>query len=203
MRPGKANMPRSDQLIALLTEYAHLSLPRGRWASDDQTQSLRYYEADIAIATGTAPAESSARITHWLQDVRALEEFIESTGHFPQDNRRLPRSAFAPEHLRLITWVGTQRRATDVGRRCDYQIRRLGCIAGYIENSVENLWMTRFGLYRSWLESAGAPRYRSSDPSERRLADWAAKQRAARRNGRLPVDHAELLESLGTWTWGE
>jgi hypothetical protein len=47
-----------------------------------------------------------------------------------------------------------------------------------------------------------APRLRSDNPFEKRLAAFAAKQRFAYRDGRLSPDRIAPLERLEFWTWG-
>ncbi|MFF1632633.1 hypothetical protein [Leifsonia sp. NPDC058248] len=47
-----------------------------------------------------------------------------------------------------------------------------------------------------------SPAYRSIDPAERALAGWAAKQRHARRHGRLSPAREAALERIPIWAWG-
>jgi hypothetical protein len=202
MRTGKVTMPQSECLLALHAEYRSLANAQVRWPSDDLVQSLRYYEADVAFATEGIDLSPKGRVAVWVRNVYALEDFIETTGHFPQDNRRRPVTNFTPEHLRLISWVGTQRRATLSGLRCTYQLRRLDVVPGYAASSVDGRWNVMFERYRAWIETAPAPRYRSPDAEERSLANWGAKQRVAYRRGTLDSSRVEKLEQLRIWGWG-
>jgi len=42
----------------------------------------------------------------------------------------------------------------------------------------------------------------SSESAERRLSEWSAKQRAAKRRNTLSADRVAILESIPGWLWG-
>ena len=82
-------------------------------------------------------------------------------------------------------------------------MRRLACIPGYHRHPLEDAWIRNVIDYRHFTEARRhAPRLRSEDPDEKRLAAFAAKQRFAYRHGRLSPERIATLERLEFWTWG-
>jgi hypothetical protein len=60
---------------------------------------------------------------------------------------------------------------------------------------LDDAWDHRLEAYRAFVTQHGRfPRYRSTDPIERAIASWAAKQRSLIRAGRAP--HHRITEFL-------
>lgn len=120
-----------------------------------------------------------------------------------RENRRLPAGAISAEEKELTGRVRAQRKAFAAGRLCSYQVRRLLCIPGFSFQPLEDRWQANYEEYRRFtVIHWAAPRLRSPDKSERRLAGWAAKARMAFRAGTLPQSRIESLDRLEFWSWG-
>ena len=75
-------------------------------------------------------------------------------------------------------------------------------MAGFSWAPLADSWQETYDQYRRFLQQQGrAPRYRSADPGEKRLAAWAAKQRWRHRRGQLPQERRQQLSQLSVWTW--
>jgi hypothetical protein len=139
----------------------------------------------------------------WFASVHRLEVFVRAQGRLPRENNRSGGAMISPEERTLATWVRTERTATDLGRRSDYQRKRLVCVPGYRENPLEDRWNERYFEYEKLLEDLGFPPLLSSPNStEKSLSAWAAKQRLSYRKGTLPARRIRLLQGLPVWTWG-
>lgn len=186
-----------EDLQALHREYEQLE-QRGSRLNPDQRTSLRYYRAE----TSGPDIKTPRRVARWTRELANLERFIASQ-RWPRENNRLHTAAVDPEERRLAEWVRTQRKAIRDGRRCTYQVRRLECLPGFTTNPLDDRWRRRLDSYAASLRSHhGPPSSSSSDPDERALAAWAAKQRYLHRRGRLSPERARALESLSAWVWG-
>jgi hypothetical protein len=84
-----------------------------------------------------------------------------------------------------------------------YQRRRLEMLPGFRWRPLPDRWIATCEAYLVFVQThRRAPAYRSLNPGERRLAGWAAKQRQARRNGRLSAAREAALGRIPIWTWG-
>jgi hypothetical protein len=196
-------MDASPELAALLNDYAAIAEQPYRTLTLDQVTSLDFYNAELDYRAGTSENTRGALVARWIRDVNALEDYVTGTGTFPRDNRRLPRDAFTPEHRRLITWANTSIREIALGNRCDYQVRRLHTIPGFSTTPRNAVWNSQLHAYMAMLAERGAISTRSSDPTERHLAFWRARQRAAYRRGVLTVEQITRLEGIPGWKWSD
>ena len=197
-------MPTPTALDQLHAEYAALALRAAAALTPDRRRSLLFYRCEQAMLAGTPfPPQMPARVIQWLQTLAELEAFIAGETRWPRENRRLDRAAITAEERHLATWVRTQRTAVDGGVRCDYQRRRLACVSGYHLHPLAEQWYRQVTEYQHFTDAhRRAPFLRSDDPTERRLAGFAAKQRLAFRRGRLSPRQIATLERLDFWSWG-
>jgi hypothetical protein len=139
----------------------------------------------------------------WFASLYRLEEFVVAQGRLPRENNRGAGATISRQERTLATWVRSERMATNAGRRCDYQRKRLTCVSGYRENPLEDRWNERFFAYEKVVEDLGFPPLLSSPhPTEKSLSAWAAKQRLSYRKGTLTARRIRLLQGLPVWTWG-
>lgn len=190
-----------DQLRA---DFATLAHRQPTTLTQDQRRSVDFYWADLALLAHTeVPPHTPIRVGQWLRTLTELEDFIARELRWPRENNRLNRNAISQEERRLSAWVRTQRAATAEGLRCDYQLRRLGCVEGYQQHPLDYRWHQNLVDLNSFTSARRrAPQLRSDDPAERRLAGFAAKQRLAYRRGRLSPPQIAALERINFWTWG-
>jgi hypothetical protein len=197
-------VPSLNPLTQLRADYAALALRPPAALTTDHRRSLLFYRCELALlAHIPPPSQTPIRVLRWLQTLTVLEAFIARERRWPRENRRLDRAAIAAEERDLATWVRTQRTAADEGVRCDYQLRRLACVPGSHLHPLAEQWHRQVTEYRHFTGAhRRAPLLRSDDPTERRSARFAAKQRLAYRRGRLSPDRIATLERLQFWTWG-
>lgn len=63
-------------------------------------------------------------------------------------------------------------------------------------------WNTTCAQVAAWYAQHGqAPSIQSTNPAEKKLAQWVRTQRQQRKGGRLSPDRAAQLESIPGWTW--
>jgi hypothetical protein len=197
-------VPTPNALAQLHADYATLALRPPAALTPDRRRSLLFYRGELAIrARIPLPPQTLARVIQWLQTLIALEAFIAGESRWPCENRRLDRAAITAEERHLATWVRTQRTAANGGVRCDYQLRRLSSVPGFRPNPLAEQWHRHVTEYQHFTETWWrAPLLRSDDPTERRLAGFAAKQRLAYRRGRMSPHQIATLQRLDFWSWG-
>ena len=197
-------MHASNTLDQLHADYATRALRPPTALTPDRRRSLLFYRCEQAMLAGTPfPPQMPARVIQWLQTLAALEAFIARETRWPRENRRLDRAAITAEEHHLATWVRTQRTAANGGVRCDYQTRRLACTPGFHLHPLADQWHRQVTVHQHFTTAhRRAPLLRSDDPTERRLARFAAKQRLAYRRGRLSPHRIATLERLDFWSWG-
>ena len=197
-------MPTPNTLEQLHADYATRALRPPASLTPDQRRSLLFYRCEQAMLAGTPfPPQIPARVIQWLQTLAALEAFIARETRWPRENRRLDRAAITVEERHLATWIRTQRTAANGGVRCDYQRRRLACVPGYHLHPLAEQWHRHVTEYQHFTDTwRRAPLLRGDDPTERRLAGFAAKQRLAYRRGGMSPQRIATLERLDFWSWG-
>lgn len=185
-------------LRGLHEAYRRLDCVDPRRLSEDQTRSLRYFQADVAAG----PVDVSARVVRWVAIAHEVDAYLAMHGRPPRRNSRR-RQPLDTSARRLAGWFEDQRRPSAKARQCSYQRRRIALFPGVDARDRDQRWQDALDAYRRFLESEGrAPSARATDGSERRLAGWAAKQRCAYRAGQLCEERTALLGSLPMWTWG-
>lgn len=199
-------MPETSALEALHHDYELLLQKNPLLLTVDQRRSLPYFVAEVALrelASDTmAAGEHPAWPIRWAFNLWELERFIARENRMPRQDNRRPERISAAEH-RLAEWVRTQRAGTKEGKLSDYQARRLACVPAYSARPRDDKWREHLIGYQNFTTATGmAPRVRSIDEAERRLAKWADKQRYFRRTGRLSQDRVNALSRLSFWTWG-
>ena len=122
----------------------------------------------------------------WNAKYDELESFYEDNGHC-----NVP-SAY-PAAPDLSRWVQRQRQ---LHRRGDLSSPRRDALLAldFIFDPQSARWEERLGEYAAAV--AGQPR---SIPTS--LRQWAARQRKAHAEGRLPLERVEALHQLPGWTW--
>ncbi len=178
----------STALLWLHASYAVLEATPTRTLTPDQARSLAFYRAELLAeySPGTS-AGTRDLVSKWIANVRALESFIRTSGRFPRMNARLPRVAVSRQERALTEWVRYQRTERARARHCSYQTRRLEAVTDFSWSPLDDAWENHLEEYRAFVaQYRRLPRYRSTDPAERAIASWAAKQRYLIRAGRAP-----------------
>ncbi|WP_166879103.1 helicase associated domain-containing protein [Salinibacterium sp. ZJ450] len=202
-RGGKAHM-QAEKLRLLYEEYTDLARRENARLEPGENRSLRIYLAEAQLRTLGVEAHyrPGKRDTAWAKRVLELETFVGTQKRLPRENNRQP-GAVPPQEMMLVHWIRNQRKAYTEGRLCDYQVRRLECVPGFSWAPLTEAWEDRLAAYEQFITlNHRAPALRSTDPAESTLAAWAAKQRFARRNGRLNEERTNALSNLPFWTWG-
>ena len=186
----------SADLLWLHASSSVLEATPKRTLTPDQVQSLAFYRAELlAEHNPETGAGSRDLVGKWIANVRALETFIRSTRRFPRTNARLPRAAASREERTLTEWVRYQRTERARARHCSDQPLRLEAVTGFSWSPLDDAWDHHLDAYSAFVTRyARLPRYRSTDPDERAIASWAAKQRSLIRAGRAP--HHRTTEFL-------
>jgi hypothetical protein len=197
-------MPAQTPVELLHAEYAQLRHQPPSTLTADQRRSLTFYNGEMeSRSAGEIPDTVPRDVAVWIRNLVALESFVRGQGRGPRENRRLPEGAISTEEKQRTHSVRAQRRAFAAGRLCTYQVQRLLCVPGFSFHPLKDVWQANCAAYADFTATHGdAPKLRSTDPSERALARWAAKARLAYRSGTLPADRVETLTALDFWTWG-
>jgi hypothetical protein len=197
-------VPHPTPVDRLRTEYTELDLRQRSNLSADQRRSLIYFHYELDLNSRVPnPSPAPVRVVQWFAALNFLENFIAREGRWPRENNRAERDEISEEERRLAIWVRSQRSAIDHGRRCEYQIKRLACIQGFHHHPLQDRWNHHLHDFRRFTDTHHrAPSVRSTDVLEQKLAEWAAKQRFAYRDGTLSHSRIETLERLSYWTWG-
>lgn len=185
------NEPRSR----LIAELQTLEDRDPRTLSTDLRASLICWQIEQLLQTNrSAEPDENRRLTAWVRTLLDVHAFVEAHGALPRENNRKQQ---AKEELRLAFWLRYQRRRALAGDLCSYQQVSLDALEGYRWAPVDDAWDANFIAYESFLgREHRAPRYRSEDSEERRLAAWSAKQRHAFKRGRLDETRVDRLSTL-------
>jgi len=69
--------------------------------------------------------------------------------------------------------------------------------------TLNELWMKRLEEWRAWRERLGREMStKSSNKTEKRIANWRTYQRNLKKRGELPDERVAILEAISYWTWG-
>jgi hypothetical protein len=201
-RFGKATVESPNPLQQLFARYRALEAHDSSQLTDDEERSMRFYRAEQQLRRTTEPLDSTVDQVHaWVRNVLDLELFVARNYQLPRVNRRRAPAA-DPVERRLEQWLNYQTRPGTISRHCSYQTDRLAIIPGYSATRLDDQWQARYDQYRTFLAgNRRAPALRSTDPAEKALANWAAKQRFRRRNESLTAHRAAALSRLKMWTW--
>lgn len=158
---------------SVIRDFMPLLLREPRHLSDDETASIRYLRAAQLRAT------AYRRETAWLQRLDDLDDAL-TTG--------------APLDAKQTAWVKNQRRSDHL---CALQMRLLEALPGWTWSPREDAWIARAEeLSRFLISSRRAPRIRTEDPVERRLAYWLGRQLRLMRLGELSRTQVQRVASL-------
>ncbi|MDQ1580155.1 MAG: hypothetical protein QOD05_930 [Microbacteriaceae bacterium] len=184
-------------------DYHRLATRNPESLTEDEARSILYFRTEQSIEAGTSSDDIQSRVLRWVTSVRAVDDFLATHGRLPRENNRLPRAEVSSEERVLVEWLRYQRRPRTRETHCSYQRRRLEALPGFRWDPIAGSWSATLCAYEVFLtQSNRAPAVRSSDPFERSLAAWAAKQRFLRRRGRLDLTRESALAALSIWTWG-
>lgn len=199
----KRTMLQSPQLADLLARYATIAGGDRKQLSEDERRSIRFYETELALRQRPNDLPGRDRITAWVRNVVALDDFVIEYGRLPRVNRRRPAAEIDPETRRLEQWLNHETRPATVAVRCTYQLERLAIVPGFNTQRFNERWLGRYDRYERFLAThRGPPVLRSADARERDLANWAAKQRQRYHAGSLSADRIAALNNLRIWGWG-
>lgn len=170
--------------LATLDEWQH-DHPE-RWARIEGTltrnelRTLKFLDAQIHLTREAAgqvvPPETPE--VRWLRRCIAIYLYVLAHHLYPKDERS-------------VTWIKNQRR----GALCDYQVAALQQIPGWRWAPRRSSWDERAeALERFRNEFGRDPRVRSVWETERALAHWYQRQRAAVAAGKLTPRQAAMLE---------
>jgi hypothetical protein len=191
----------SDLVERLYERYEMLAAQNSH--NSHYQESLDYYRAEKhlnAMEDSGNPRPSPTHIVNWVLNVRRLDVFVKGNGRMPRQNSRLSPATISPKEQQLATWVRTQR--VNEANLCDYQSERLETIQGFSWEPIVQRWSNRLIEYARFTELHGrAPRLGSNVEHEHQLADWARRQRARRRQGKLNDAAVIELEALPLWRW--
>lgn len=142
------------------------------------------------------------RAERWQVNLMRLDQFQQERDRLPRENRR-QTSPIDEVERSLLNWMRSQRRAFFLGRLTNDQVAQLVQVDGFSFAPLDDQWEMRLKEYEAFTKlRQRAPRLRSEDPHERRLAGWAAKQRYVAKRQRLPWHRVKALSELEYWSWG-
>ena len=144
-------------------------------------------------------------LTGWAWDVfdEAWElryelaiQFVEREGHANIPQRHLE------QEIDMGSWVNSQRTSYAKGKLDHDRTERLEQIPTWTWKPKEEAWSSNFVLLTSFANEHGhalvPDHYRHGQVQ---LGKWVGKQRQKFKNGQLPKERIDLLESLPQWIW--
>jgi hypothetical protein len=187
-----------------VARYEALTVGPEAALSPDDLLSLRYYSIYIALRENPlAFPDERDRFVKWTRRALELEAAFSRTTHYPVENNRRPTSPAAAAEQSLAAWHRYQRRTETRHSHCGFQRDWLWHMPRNHGHNRDSQWVLQKREYRRFLLERGrAPRYRSDDSSEKRLAAWASKQRMRYRAENLTPKQVSELEAMTMWSWG-
>ena len=191
--------PTLDALIQKFLAIEEIS-PRSRTV--DQDRSLEFVHIELALEIGETPPGAGRRPVRWVERVRGIHSAIRQNSLFPRENNRVARGGINTRQQSDADWIRTQRRPVNRTALCQYQVGRLALLPGFSWAPHDDAWAQQLDNYRTFTDTyRRLPAARSTSDTERNLAHWADKQRAARRAGRLSATREPRLDELIIWRW--
>jgi hypothetical protein len=173
------------KLRTLSVNYDSLGQPAFQRESRVRAEELQAY-AEVRCLT---------LMELWMKRVNDLCAMRERLGRNPR------QSSSDPEERRQAHWLCDQRMSKKHGELSADRVAILQAIPGWswcrrdYGDAVVKFCAMRERLGRN-------PSYASSDPEERRQAQWLFDQRMFKRNGELSADRVAILEAIPEWSWG-
>lgn len=163
--------------------------------SADLRASLECWRIEQLLQSSHSPEVGrKSRLTVWVGTFLDVASFVDVHGDVPRENNRKEQDA---EEARLAFWLRYQRRRAIANDLSTYQRLSIESLPGFSWAPADESWDANFAAYEEFLNyERRAPRYRSTDRMERRLAAWAAKQRHALKQGRLEGARVQKLDTL-------
>ncbi|GGL02869.1 hypothetical protein GCM10007382_23450 [Salinibacterium xinjiangense] len=170
------------KLTALHERYAELQRRTTRLSSEEKL-SLLYFaieeEQQAAIRTASS---RPLRAISWIRAVLAVDAFVQENRRIPVRNSRAARMASNSVEQALADWLRYQRRPRTRDLHCEYQRLRLESIEGFDWSPLDSARELKAAEFQAFVDFMGRrPRHRSSDPRERSLAAFSARQTQAHR----------------------
>ncbi len=126
---------------------------------------------------------------NWEENYKELINYLNTFGDVNVPIR------YKVNGLRLGEWTNTQRRACRRGRMCKERVKKLEDL-GFIWNNWDKSWEEMFDELINYKEKHGS----FSIPREKqynKLSGWVGTQRKKYKNGSLPQDKINKLDSIG------
>jgi hypothetical protein len=138
----------------------------------------------------------------WTTQLNALKESVRINGRLPAHNARIPKAERDPATVKLAYFVTSQRKNRD--SLSMEQRAALEDIPGFLWRPLDKAWDSNVQYFANYVAThRRAPSDSSTDARERRVAQWAAEQRALIRGvpGRNAptADRQKQLTALPGW----
>jgi len=135
----------------------------------------------------------------WNAALDAVKQFWEREGHL-----KIPRNHFE-NGIRCGGWITKQRDAYRRGKLSNSRYKLLSAIPGWEwepNASLETIWDGHFSALLGFANREGhsrvPPRFVEEDL---RLGQWVGVQRTLYKNGKLPENRVQRLETVPNWSW--
>ncbi len=126
----------------------------------------------------------------------ATEQYIKEHG-----NALVPKKYETVNGLKLGDFVSNQRVLKIMGKLSPERADRLGNLLGWEWDVPEAWWKENYFLYRDYRAEKGILAVDRTVFRTVPIGKWAAKQRIAKRKGKLSAEKIDLLEAIDGWEW--
>jgi len=180
------------KLRTLSASYDRLGEPAVQRESRVRAEELQAYAEVRCLTLGEL----------FMKRVDERCAWYEKLGHEPRGNLRNDKEAVSGR------WVAKQRHLKKHNELPADRIAILEAIPGWSWGKPNPRLHRNYGdaaaEYRAMREKLGRkPSPISSDPEERRHANWRTYQCSLKRKNELPADRIAILEAIPGWSWGK
>ena len=157
--------------------------------------------------------KNMAKVQPWPEWLEVLREYIAAEGCMPSSSTVWMRPA-DDQKWKIGSWVRSQRTNRKKGKLSEDRAQMLETVPGWFweDEKMKNAakvqpWPEWLEVLREYVAAEGClPSQktiwvRPVDGSKWKIGIWVDKQRAARKNGKLSEDRAQMLETVPGWIW--
>lgn len=134
----------------------------------------------------------------WNNNYELLNKYI-------NEKNMLPKNTTIYKDIKIGSWCNDQRAKYKSDKLKDYKIKKLHEISVWKWKLVEDDWSTKYENMKIFVEKYGKLPVTESKKGDNdiKLGNWAARQRANHKKGKLSEEKIEQLNKINKWKWSK